>query len=95
MKIAWLTAARDSLRAQLAFIARDNPAAARRVRRRIHDAVRNLALFPESGRRGEVAGSRELVVPGLPYIVVYRVARERVEILRVFHASMNWPHLMN
>ena len=27
MKIAWLTAARDSLRAQIAFIAHENPAA--------------------------------------------------------------------
>ncbi len=95
MKLAWLSSARQSLRAQIAFIAHDNPAAARRVHQRIHDAVRNLGLFPETGRTGEVAGTRELVVPGLPHLVVYRIAGGRVEILRVFHTSMNWPASMN
>ena len=36
-------------------------------------------------------GTRELVVPGLPYIVVYRVGSDAVEILRVYHTAMNWP----
>lgn len=95
MKIVWLASARHSLRAQLAFIAEDNPVAAKHVGHRIHATVTKLGLFPESGRAGEIPGTRELVVPGLPYLIVYRVVGERVEILRVFHTATNWPGLLN
>lgn len=48
-----------------------------------------LLDFPESGRIGQVPGTRELVVTNLPYIVVYRVNGDTVEILRVMHMSMD------
>jgi plasmid stabilization system protein ParE len=88
VKIDWLTSARQTLRGQVAFIAAENPAAAKQVRQRIHATVKHLGRFPEAGRAGEIAGTRELVVPGLPYLVVYRLRGERVEILRVFHTAM-------
>jgi plasmid stabilization system protein ParE len=88
VRIDWLISARQSLRVQIAFIAAENPDAARRVRQRIHATVKHLGRFPEAGRAGEVAGTRELVVPGLPYIIVYRMRTQRVEILRVFLTLM-------
>jgi toxin ParE1/3/4 len=33
----------------------------------------------------------ELVITHLPFIVVYRVSDQTVEILRVFHTSQDWP----
>ena len=33
------------------------------------------------GRFGRIPGTRELIVPGLPYIVPYRIRDEIVEIL--------------
>src|SRR3954465_16052417 len=54
------------------YIAKDNPAAARRVVRAIEAAARRLARFPHSGRPGHRAGPRELVVARTPYIVPYR-----------------------
>ncbi|HEY7330459.1 MAG TPA: type II toxin-antitoxin system RelE/ParE family toxin [Gemmataceae bacterium] len=91
MSVEWLNAATRSLRQVHARIAADNPEAARKVVKRIQQAVERLADFPESGRLGQVAGTRELVVPGLPYLVVYRVGKESVEILRVFHTSQDRP----
>jgi addiction module RelE/StbE family toxin len=91
VKLRWLESASESLRRQVAFIAATNPTAARAVRHRIRTAVLRLRDFPESGRHGQVAGTRELVVPGLPYIVVYTVRHDAVEILRVFHTAMDWP----
>jgi toxin ParE1/3/4 len=35
-------------------------------------------------------GTRELVVPGTPYIVPYRGRSNSVEILRVFLAARRW-----
>ena len=91
MNVTWLNAATHSVRRLHARIAADNPPAARRVVERIRQAIDRLADFPASGRRGQVEGTRELVIPGLPYLVVYRVRENTVEILRVFHTAMHWP----
>lgn len=87
MSIRWLTGATRSLRAVHHFIAADNQAAARRVVVRIERAVERLDAHPLSGRQGTVAGTRELVVPGLPYLVVYRIQDADVIILRVLHTK--------
>ena len=94
MRIRWLISTRDALRRQLAFIAEENPAAAKRLRIRIHDAVRKLRQFPECGRVGEAEGTRELIVAGLPYFIVYHVRDDTVFILRVFHVSTEWSRAL-
>jgi toxin ParE1/3/4 len=43
------------------------------------------------GPPGRVAGTRELIVAGTPYIVAYRVAASQVDALAVIHASRRWP----
>ena len=55
------------------------------------EAVERLVDFPHRGRQGRREGTRELVISGLPYIVVYRVRDASIRILRVFHAAQNWP----
>jgi plasmid stabilization system protein ParE len=71
---------RDSAVADLedihAWIAVERPLTADKVVDRIFASVQILKLFPESGRPGRVEGTRELVVPRLPYIVIYEVAYE-------------------
>jgi len=91
MKIVWLREASAALDREYNYIFRQNPAAAKRVFDRIVASTRRLDDFPESGRSGEIEGTRELVIPGLPYIVIYRITKNHVEILRVFHTSRNWP----
>ena len=73
------------------YIARDNPLIAARVVSEIEISTRRLALFPLSGRSGAVPATRELVVPRLPYIAIYRVNDDAVEIIAVFHAAQNKP----
>ena len=68
------------------YIAEDNPRAARFVIGRIRTSITRLELFPESGRAGALPGTRELVVPGLPYIVVYLIEPDFVDIRAVYHA---------
>ncbi len=36
-------------------------------------------------------GRRELTFARLPYIVVYQVKAEVVEISRIFHGAQDWP----
>jgi toxin ParE1/3/4 len=73
------------------YIARDNPVMAGRVVAAIEQATDRLALFPHSGRMGAVGGTRELVIPRLPYIAVYIVAEDAVDIIAVFHAAQDRP----
>jgi len=91
VRVKWLRAARENLDAEAQYIARDNPLAATRMVVSIIDAVERLQTYPASGRPGRVISTRELVVPGTPYIVPYRVRGHNLEILRVFHAARKWP----
>ncbi len=50
-----------------------------------------LGDHPKIGRIGRVAGTYELVIPGIPYIVPYRIQNQEVQILSVFHTSRKWP----
>jgi toxin ParE1/3/4 len=89
-RLIWRAAARDDLTQIIRFIAEHNPAAARRMRAVIEDAVRPLAEHPELFRPGRVAGTRELVAhPN--YIIVYRVHEDAVEIVSVLHARRHYP----
>jgi len=74
------------------YIAGRNPAAAAKVVTTIHTRTeRLLSANPFIGRTGEIKGTRELVVPGTPYIVAYRVLETRVEVLFVQHGAREWP----
>jgi plasmid stabilization system protein ParE len=91
VRVKWLELALDSLIAEAEFISQDSVAAAERTVVAILDAAENLKRFPALGRPGRVAGTRELVVSGTPYIVPYRVRGDTVELLLVLHAARKWP----
>ena len=61
------------------------------VRRRILQTARRAGQMPFSGRVGRIDGTREAVVPRTPYIVVYRVSAQTVEIVGIWHAARLWP----
>lgn len=92
MRTRWLRKALRNLDEEAAYIAADDPNAARLVIRRIFEAVDQLADQPGAGRPGRVPGTRELVVRNTRYILPYRVRGDTVEILRVFHTSRRRPH---
>lgn len=91
MTLQWTPRAVQHLRSLWDYISHENPSAADQTLQRVIRATERLAQFPESGREGRVDGTRELVVPGTPFVVAYRVRRGRVAILAVFHAARRWP----
>ena len=91
MTVVWSPRATHHLSALRAYIARDNPDAAADVALTLLAAVERLAELPSLGRPGRLAGTRELVVPGTPYVIPYRVGSERLEIIAVFHQRQQWP----
>lgn len=90
MRIRWTIDAVDDLENIHSYIRTHDPRAAERVVRILVDGVATLDRFPERGRAGRVADTRELVFPSLPFIVVYEVDSE-VMILRILHAARLWP----
>lgn len=95
MQLKWSEPATNDLEEVEAFIARDNsPVVAIDVVLKIIDATEGLLpVHPEAGRSGRMRGTRELVIDGVPYVVVYRLNKtERwVEVLRVLHDAQQWP----
>ena len=89
--LRWLKRAERDLDEVEEYIAQDNPDAAIDTVLAIVAAVKQLEEFPGMGRPGRVAGTRELVIDGLPYIVPYRLREKSIEILRVYHAARRWP----
>ena len=57
----------------------------------IRGAIARLAMHPEMGRAGRIAGTRELVIPRLPYVAAYRISDGVVDALTIFHAARRWP----
>ena len=69
MHIQWTSRARRDLFSVEAYISQDNPVAAVETILKIISAVESLSSFSDLGRLGRVPDTRELVVPGLQYIV--------------------------
>jgi len=92
MRIRWTAPAASDLTDICDYIRdHDAPAAARRVAPTIYERVASLAQFPHRGRAGRRQGTRELVLPSLPFLAVYRIRGDVIEILRILHGAQNWP----
>lgn len=68
------------------YIGRSNSIAASRMAVELVAACDRLELFPERGRPGLVEGTRELTTVW-PYIVVYKIDGEQIEILSIWHGK--------
>jgi addiction module RelE/StbE family toxin len=91
MQVRWSPEAADDLEQIVRRIDRDNPTASRDVAERIYEAIGSLSASPNRGRTGRIQGTRELVLAPLPWIVVYRVREETVEVVRLYHGAQDWP----
>ncbi len=90
MKVAWTELALEDLEHAREYIAAQNPSAAEALVERIESAVSALCAHPNLGRKGRVEGTRELVIPGTPFIIPYRIVKNRVELLALIHGARRW-----
>jgi toxin ParE1/3/4 len=92
MRIRWTEpAARDLTNICDYIEEHDGPAIARRVALALYEGVSSLEQFPRRGRPGRKPGARELVFSTLPYLAVYRVHDDFIEIDRILHGAQRWP----
>jgi toxin ParE1/3/4 len=69
MRLRFTQRSRRHLDAIAEYIAERNPDATRRVGERIREVAALISEFPYIGHEGALAGTREVVVPSLPYII--------------------------
>jgi addiction module RelE/StbE family toxin len=90
LELRYTARAQRQLQAIQEYIHERNAHAALNVGRRIRKATEMLCHFPLAGREGRLSGTREWVVTGLPYILVYEVSDENdLIILGVFHGAQD------
>jgi addiction module RelE/StbE family toxin len=91
MRLRWTPAAADDLEAIHAYLVQYFPSFAHSTIQEIYQTILTLRSTPYRGRIGREEGTRELVLPRLPYIVIYRVKENDVEILHIYHGAQNRP----
>lgn len=92
MRIRWTDAAARDLTSVCDYTQEHlGPEQARKLALEIYDAVGSLSQFPHLGRLGRKPGTRELVLSGIPFLAVYRVHKDIVEITRILHGAQRWP----
>lgn len=92
MRVAIRAAAAADLEEIYRWIAKDSTRNARQVVDRLLDAIETtIPAFPYIGRTGRIRATREWIVSGLPYIIIYTIdeAGELITIIGVFHGAQN------
>ena len=92
MRIRWTEPATADLTGICDYIEEQaGPERARRAAVAIYESADSLGRFPQRGRPGRKPGTRELVILGLPYLVIYRIRGDVIEITRILHGAQRWP----
>lgn len=91
MQVRWTSPAAQDMEEIVLYIQRDSAESAKTVAKTLFDAANSLEFMPSRGRAGRIMGTRELVIPGLPFIIVYEVMDTAVHIHHIYHAARNWP----
>jgi addiction module RelE/StbE family toxin len=91
MQVKWLRRALRNLEQARNYVFQDNPTAAQELILKIQNAANQLQNYPFMGKNGRVEGTKELIISNSPYILIYRIKEESVEVLRILHASKRYP----
>jgi len=89
MRIRWTPAAAADLTLISEYLKDRHPHYRQPTMRRLYDSIRSLTDSPSRGRPGRESGTRELLFPPLPYVAVYRLKENSIEVLRIYHAAQN------
>ena len=91
MQLRWTRDAAADLERIAEYLVQHVPERASALVRTVYEAPALLLEFPHRGRPGKKAGTRELVLPSLPYVIVYTVRDDLVFVVRILHGAQQWP----
>jgi len=91
MRIRWTPAAAADLLHISDYLKEHHPHYREPTLRKLYEAIRSLKNPPQRGRIGREDGTRELLFPPTPYVAVYSVRDQNIEVLRIYHAAQDRP----
>ena len=91
MRLRWTEPALSDIERIYAWHASNSEQGAVKLINRLRDSAESLATLPMQGRPGRIRGTRELVVSGSDYLILYQLTEDAVELLRVIHTRQQWP----
>jgi toxin ParE1/3/4 len=89
MRIRWTPAAAADLQHISDYLRDHHPHYRQPTMRKLYEAIGSLKAVPHRGRPGRENGTREILFPPLPYVAVYRVKEQTIEILRIYHSAQD------
>lgn len=72
------------------YLSLHNPRAADKIERLFRESAERLSENPYLNRTGRVSGTREMI-PHPNYMIVYRILKDKIEILNIVHTRRNYP----
>ena len=91
MQLRWTEEAANDLERIADYLVQHTPGRAPELVQHIYIAAGSLLTLPHRGRPGKVEGTRELVLSGLPYVLVYVVRQDGIVVVRILHGAQQWP----
>jgi toxin ParE1/3/4 len=89
MRIRWTPAAAADLQQISDYLKEHHPNYRQKTMRTLYETIHSLKDSPHRGRPGRHEGTREILFLPMPYIAVYRVREQSIEILRIWHSAQN------
>lgn len=89
MRIRWTNAAASDLEDLSNYLKEHHPTYWRATIRKINSSIESLREWPHKGRPGREEETRELLFPPLPYVAVYRIKEDDIEVLRIYHGAQD------
>lgn len=87
--LRWSPLALAEIERHFRYISAERPFSALQVVNRIDAIATHLVDHPKLGVRGRVVGTRELFVSDIPYVLVYRLKADIIEIIHVYHTAQD------
>ena len=91
MRIRWTPAAAADLQGISDYLKDHHPLYRDPTMRKLYGTIRELKQWPGRGRSGCEEGTREILFPPTPYVAVYRVREQTIEVMRIYHAAEDRP----
>jgi addiction module RelE/StbE family toxin len=91
MRLRWTPQAAGDLEAIFEYLRTNRPHLASQTIARIYSSVQTLKQFPQMGRPLPRKDLRALLIRGLPYICIYRISGEAIQLLHLYHTSQQRP----
>ncbi len=89
MRIRWTPAAAADLQHISDYLNERHPGYRHSTMCKLYETIRSLREAPHCGRPGREQGTREILFPPMPYVAVYRVREQSIEMLRVYHTAQD------